>query len=228
MGGTKIVIGKNKKGKMVVKSTKKYSGRRGRYNMTNVVRGLKPFASRYITKMKYSGAYTLQVLNNYSQIMNLNSLFDPDRTGIGHQPYGFDQLSGIYNRYRVISCRWAINAYSGTTPIRFACLPCNEIPPINNVSEICENPRAQFKLQYPQGGTTTIKGRSYIPSLVGRTKAQYMADDRYQATSGASPAELALLFITGQSMADAATDINLTVTLEYTVEWFDPHPIDQS
>lgn len=207
---------------------KYFSKKRRRPRMTNVVRGLKPFASRYITKMKYSGAYTLQVLNNYSQIMNLNSLFDPDRTGIGHQPYGFDQLANIYQRYRVISCSYVINAYSGSTPIRFACLPCNEIPPINNVSEICENPRARFKLQYPQGSIMTIKGSTYIPSLIGRTKAQYMADDRFQATTTSSPQELALLFITGQSMADAATDINLTVTLNYTVEWFDPHPIDQS
>lgn len=199
-----------------------------RPRMTNVVRGLKPFASRYITKMKYSGSYTLNVGNNYSQIMNLNGLFDPDRTGIGHQPYGFDQLSGIYNRYRVISCSYVINAYSGGSPIRFACLPCNEVPPINNVSEICENPRARFKLQYPQGSISTIKGSTYIPSLVGRTKTQYMSDDRYQAVTSANPAELALLFITGQTMADATTDINLTVTLNYTVEWFDGHPIDQS
>lgn len=199
-----------------------------RNRMTNVVRGLKPFASRYITKMKYSGAYTLNVGNNYSQIMNLNSVFDPDRTNVGHQPYGFDQLATIYQKYRVISCSYVINAYSGGSPIRFACLPCNEIPPINNLSEICENPRALFKLQYPQGSISTIKGRSYIPSLVGRTKAQYMADDRYQATISGNPAELALLFITGQTMSDASTDINLTVTLNYTVEWFDAHPIDQS
>lgn len=201
---------------------------RRRPRTTLVNRALQPFASRYITKMKYSAAFTLNVGNNYSQIMNLNSVYDPDRTNLGHQPYGYDQLTPIYNRYRVIATSYVINAYSGTTPIRYACLACNEIPPINNVSELCENPRARFKLQFPGGSTTTISGKTYIPALVGRTKTQYMADDRYQATVGANPAELALLFITAQSMADAATDVNLTVTLEYTVEFFDAHPIDQS
>jgi hypothetical protein len=31
----------------------------------------------------------------------LNSLFDPDFTFAGHQPYGFDQLAAIYNSYLV-------------------------------------------------------------------------------------------------------------------------------
>lgn len=195
---------------------------------TLVNRSLQPFPSRYITKLKYSGAFVLNVGNNYSQTMNLNSVYDPDRTNLGHQPYGYDQITPLYNRYRVISCSYVINAYSGSTPIRYACLPCNETPPINNLSELCENPRARFKLQYPGGNTTSIIGKSYLPALVGRNKTQYMADDRYQATVVNNPAELALLYITAQSMADAATDVNLTVTLEYTVEFFDAHPLDQS
>lgn len=202
-------------------------GRKARTTLFNRS-SLKPFASRYITKMKYAGAYTLDALNNYSQTMNLNSVWDPDRTGVGHQPYGFDQLAALYNRYRVIACSYVVSCYAGGSPIRYSVLPCNAIPPINNVSEMCENPRSRFMLQYPGGNTTMIKGKTYLPALVGRTKAQYMADDRYQAEKNASPQELALLFITCQTMADAATTANLTVTLEYTVEFFDADPLDQS
>lgn len=194
----------------------------------NVNRALTPFAQRYITKMKYSQAFTLSVGNNWTQIMNLNSVFDPDRSGIGHQPYGYDQLTPIYNRYRVISCSYVISCYSGGVPIRYGCLPCNETPPINNMSELVENPRSRWAVQFPAGSTTMIKGSVYIPSLVGRTKAQYMADDRYQAQVGQNPGELALLFITAQNMSDTSSDSTLTVTLNYTVEFFDAHPIDQS
>lgn len=55
-----------------------------------------------------------------------------------------------------------------------------------------------------------------------------MADDRYQAQVGQNPGELALLFITAQNMSDTSADTTLTVTLTYTVEFFDAHPIDQS
>lgn len=196
---------------------------------TNINRSLQPFASRYIAKLKYSEAYTLSTLNSYQQLVNLNSLFDPNRTGVGHQPYGFDQLTTIYNRYRVIACSYVINAYSGTSPIRFGCLPTNEVPPFtSSMSELCENPRARFKIQMPNGSTSTIVGKTYIPALMGRTKAQYMADDRFQATMTSSPQDLALLLITGQSLADVNTDITVSVTLEFTAEFFDPNPIDQS
>jgi len=192
---------------------------------------LQPFASRYITKMKYSEV-ALLTAGNIQYLFNANSVFDPNATGVGHQPYGFDQLSPIYNRYRVISCKYVVNAYSsagGTTgAIRFGTLLANEIPPINNMSELAENPRAQTRVQIVGGSTQTIKGKISIPSLMGRTKSQYMADDRYQALVTANPQELAYLAIYAQDMADAAATVTLAVTLEYTVEFFDPHPINQS
>ena len=35
----------------------------------------------------------------------MNSLFDPDFTGTGHQPYYFDQFATIYQRYTVIGSK---------------------------------------------------------------------------------------------------------------------------
>lgn len=34
-----------------------------------------------------------------------NSLFDPDQSGVGHQPMMFDQLSALYNHYTVIGSK---------------------------------------------------------------------------------------------------------------------------
>lgn len=33
------------------------------------------------------------------------SLFDPDRTGVGHQPLFFDEMAAIYNQYRVLGAK---------------------------------------------------------------------------------------------------------------------------
>lgn len=205
------------------KSMRRKSGR-----TVNVNRALSPFAQRYITKMKYSEAYSLSAINAYTQQMRLNGLQDPNITGVGHQPYGFDQLAGIYNRYRVIATSYVINAYSGTDPIRVGCLPFNDASNISGISELCENPRAKFIVQFPQGATKTLKGKVSMPSLAGRSKAQYMADDRYQSDITTNPLEVLGLYITGASMTDANVNITLTVTMEYTVEWFDAKAIDQS
>lgn len=178
--------------------------------------------------MKYSQVNLFSLTNGYTQVFNLNSVFDPDRSGVGHQPYGFDQLTPIYNRYRVIACSYSINAYNGSTPIRFGVLPSNEIPPVGDMNELCENPRSRWTIQLPNGSTQMVNGSVSIPSLVGRTKSQYMADDRFQAQVSTSPQELALLCIFAQSLANVNVDCNVIITLNYTVEFFDPNPIDSS
>lgn len=199
-----------------------------RRKMVNVNKALTPFAQRYITKLKYSDTLTLSLANSYQYVFNLNSLWDPNRTGTGHQPYGFDQLATIYNRYRVFKTSYVINGYSAGNPIRYGCIVSNDVPPINNMSELAENPRAQTRVQIPGGSTTKIVGSVSLPSLVGRTKQQYMADDRYQADVTTSPAELALLTVVGNTMTDVGTDVLVTVTLVYHVEFFDAKPIEQS
>ena len=38
-------------------------------------------------------------------ILSCNSLFDPNTTGVGHQPRGFDQYMTMYDHYTVIGCK---------------------------------------------------------------------------------------------------------------------------
>lgn len=197
--------------------------------MTIVNRALHPIPSRFITKMKYSDTVAVTTLAN-TFAFNLNSVFDPNRTGIGHQPYGHDTLSTLYNRYRVISCGWRVNLALGTsgTPIQLACIPANEVLAITSINELRENPRAKYILQNPGAGSVYLTGKSYIPSLVGRTKFQYMADDRYQAQVGSSPSELAILNLVATDAFDAPIAVTMQVMLEYTVEWFDIKHLSQS
>lgn len=218
---TKIKVGRKKDGKMGVLST-----------TVNVNRALKPFAQRYITKMKYADAFFFNNVNGpVTYRYNLNSVFDPNRTGTGHQPYGHDSLAAIYNRYRVISCRYAVSFVdTAGNYVQCAVLPANEEVAALTISEIRENPRARYVLQSPQAPTRSVKGNVYLPSLVGRNKAQYMADDRYQAQTGSSPAELAIMNIFFQRQDDSVNTISgpLNIMLEYTVEWFDVKNLAQS
>lgn len=183
-------------------------------------KSLSPIPARYITKMKYSDVASTSA-GNPSWKFNLNSLFDPNRTGTGHQPYGFDQLAGLYNRYRVISTSYTISCSSTTTPIRYGTIVSNESLTFSSMSELCENPRSRFVVQNPGGNLRQIHGKCYIPALMGRTKTQYMTDDRYQAITSADPAELAILHIQAGAMNDALAAVDLTITMEFVVEFFD-------
>lgn len=206
--------------------------RLGRRTTTLVNRALQPIPQRYIAKLKYAELVSTDANGHY--YFNLNSVFDPNRSGIGHQPYGRDTFDVLYNRYRVIACGWRIQPQyanpSATTPLQIAAMPANEQLLFGTMSEVRENPRAKYVVQQPGGPIATLKGKVYLPSLVGRTKAQYMADDRYQAQMSASPNEQAILNIvaSNSSLDTPGPGAVFNIILEYTVEFFDVKHLTQS
>lgn len=191
-----------------------------------VNRALQPLPQRYLCKLKYSQTFNLTALNSVQQF-NLNSLYDPDRTGVGHQPNSFDQLAALYNRYRVINSSYVINV-TASSPVRVAAIAANNSFLPASLSDVVERPRSKWIVQHPGGNTQYLKGNCYIPSLMGRNKAEYMADDNYQATTTASPSELALLNIYGKALNDDSVEIAGVITMTFFVEFFDIIPQGQS
>ena len=210
--------------KMPPKRTRKTKPRRKvarKKTTVNVNRALQPIPQRFIVKQKYSQTFPINNSGFSSYGFNLNSVYDPDRSSTGHQPYGYDQLSALYNRYRVINCSWRINVASDSV-VRAVAMATNDFTSFAGVSDMVERPRARYIVQQPGAPSQVLTGTVSIPSLVGRSKAQYMADDRYQAETNANPQELALLWVAAQNMSDASINgITCTIILEYTVEYFD-------
>lgn len=221
--GTKRVM---KKKRFAKKSTTLYNSS-----------ALAPIPPRFITKMKYAESFVLSGIGMRTQQMNLNSLFDPNRSGLGHQPYGFDQLCGpagsaLYNRYRVYRVDYVLSVANDTYNIHYAVLNTNDAsPPIGNVSEARENPRCKYAVQNPNGTLKVLRGSINLASLMGRTKAQYTASDSYQAVYNATPSELAVMNIFTQGLNDdvgVSMSHTVNLLLTYHVEFFDPHALDQS
>lgn len=215
----------------------KFVGRKSR-NAKARVNGLvntalQPIPQRFITRMKYAETYAPGNASGQSPWrLNLNSIFDPNRTGTGHQPYSHDTMASLYNRYRVIACNYLVTVYSsqGAT-LQVAALPANEEFAATSISDYRENPRCKYMVQGTGAPVKFLKGKVYLPALTGRTKAQYMADDRYQAQFGASPSELMILNLNTQQLDEsslASTGTVYQVTLTYTVELFDPKNLGQS
>lgn len=210
---------------------RKARARRGQA-LTNVNRSLQPIANRYICKQKYGTFVTTSSLSG-QYIFNLNSCFDPDRTGIGHQPMGYDQLAGLYNKYRVISCGWRVQLplSSGANAYSVGCLPSNDASIVwNDFGEMTEVSRTKYITQNSGAPAATLSGKINLATLVGKTKSQYMSDDTFAANVLTSPSEVMLLYLqtfsTGTGLATGG--INLQVLLEFTVEYFDPKRLLQS
>lgn len=69
------------------------------------------FPSTILTKLRYVESYTLTSTTGSmaTQVFRANSIFDPDQTGVGHQPLYRDQYADLYNKYVVIGSK--ITAY---------------------------------------------------------------------------------------------------------------------
>lgn len=219
-----------------LRSKKTKAGKRKMYKKRGVRKGarkilvnnaLQPIPQRYIAKHKYVANVTTDANGNYT--FNLNSTFDPDRTGGGHQPYGRDQLAALYNRYRVISASWRIFAQNSTVPIQVAAIATNEVTTYTNMGSIVEAPRSKFIIQMPGAAATVLKGHVSLPSLVGRSRVEYMGSDRYQADVNADPTEQCILSVFAADSSGAyLVGQKLFVEIMYCVEWFDVRTLAQS
>jgi len=63
-----------------------------------------PFPERLNVLLRYSETINLNSATNSldRNIFRAGSIFDPNYSGIGHQPYGHDTYATIYNHYRVV------------------------------------------------------------------------------------------------------------------------------
>lgn len=186
-------------------------------------------APRYITSMKYSDRYSLAnpvAGIPVSQIWNLNSTFDPDSTGVGHQPFGRDQIASLYNRYRVFGASWRLELSPTSAPISVSVIPINGSYILSTPAAIREQPMSITKLTSTTM-PTIFKGRVSLPKLTGQTPTQYKAGLEYQAQKDASPGELMTLQLYSNAFG-GTPQLNYEASIVYHVEWFDPVQIAQS
>lgn len=154
---------------------------------------------------------------------NLNSLYDPNRAGTGHQPMGFDELAGLYNRYRVHGCAYEVTWSNFNTPVRVGVCPLNGSSNPADVDDLSEQPYSSTTIvgTIGSGGNDIRRLKGYIgmKKLMGRT----ILDDRDEAVVTASPSEVAILSLLYESLdgSTAMTSANHIVRLKYYVEFFD-------
>lgn len=198
---------------------------------TLVNRALQPIPQRFIVKHKYADTVST-IAGSGIYAFNLNSMWDPDRSGIGHQPYGRDTFASLYNKYRVIGCKYTVEISSNSTTILVGTIVQNEqwaYTGTASFNELKENPRARFRTQAPGGPIQRISGYANIASVLGQTKAQYMSSEDTSAQVANNPAENCILTIAAATTAGVPQGAaSVMVMLEYLVEWFDPSQLAQS
>lgn len=159
---------------------------------------------------------------------NLNGLYDPYYTGAGHQPYGYDQVFALYNKYRVERVSYRVTI---TTPGAAADMICAaSVSPGSSASIAGIAPAGPLEWPNSTHGHLSsagsricvLTGTIDLHTLVGVAKAKYDADDTYCGTVGANPSQLALLsFAVGSYSGSASQGASALVELEYDAVAFE-------
>lgn len=215
---------KYRKKKRKVKKWKK------KLNVTSGFRSQDPFPDQMRTKLVFCQRNQVNpagLVSSYTY--NLNSLYDPDVTGVGTQPMYYDQLcssTGPYQRYRVYSCKYEIIISNLNTPARYSVCAYGNSPPAD-VDDATENAWGKGGIinSMTSGGGSIKKITGYVSlkKLLGES----VEDDRDQALYNASPSNSARLAVQLESLDSATnmTSVNFTVRLMYFCSLFDKIPV---
>jgi len=202
--------------------------------VTNVVRSLGPIAPRTLCKMKYCDSFTTAGSGSLALThrFNINSTFDPDLSGTGHQPYGRDTYATLYNRYRVYRCDYKIvcTMFTQTGACHVGTFASNNVSAMGQKTIFMETPGAKTAIINAQNRTVTLRGRVNLANLMGKTSTQYKTDDLTAALSTANPSENAILHFLVEDLGATTGHplMGYSVELLYHVEWFDQLDLSQS
>lgn len=158
------------------------------------------------------------------QSYNLNSLYDPDKTGVGHQPYYYDQLAVLYQRYKVKGClvelEWLNPTEDGLNAIMMVQPSSQTVVSLNGfiASTLIERPQVVVRgLESTGPQRMVIKQYFDIAALEGMTKLAFegSASDEYCANYNANPAatptiSLGISSANGVSGATMQCNVRLT------------------
>lgn len=163
-----------------------------------------------------------------SYVLSLNGLYDPDVSGVGHQPMAFDEMNGIYNDYVVYGAKFEVYMLStdsgGLTIVGTTVYPGSGTTTVKE--RYIENPNTMFKMLSNQtDGNSTAFFSKYvdIAQIYGRTRSQLITEDYFKGNGSANPTDLIclILWAAGYNGGNTAP-VGCQVRITYFTHWFNP------
>lgn len=196
---------------------------------------------RLLVRLPYNDSFVMGGTAGQTSIqsMNMNSIYDPDRTGTGHQPLGYDQWAVFYKKYKVHKVAYNVTFtqyYDGSATndygAKVGILLQNGVPAsIYTDQSVFEQPHLRFGAIGTAVGASsrTFKGVASCARVAGRPHVAYLSDDKYQANFGYNPSEfITLNLVAGPNYSLQLCKVVATIRLVYYVELFDPVQITLS
>ncbi len=174
------------------------------------------------------------------QVYRLNSLYDPNQTGVGSQPYGRDTLATIYDRYRVRAVTIELIMVSPKVP----CVAIGVLLRNPTQTSTLLGAQAPVVREWPNARVFTLtdtgsqrqifKHTFNMWEVAGVTRLQFDADygifdalstNNPDASYGTCYLEIAAL---DQDGGSAVPVCNVTTNLTFHTDWYNRKTLAQS
>ena len=221
-GGTLKLYVPKKSTKSKKRSTRSNRFKAGALNLItkNINSGL---PDSVVMKHKYTESYNVATTTTASSnIFRLNSLYDADLTGIGHQPYYRDQMASLYNAYCVYGCKVKVTGICGGNQAIVGFVGQQDQTGTANALLQTERPQCKYMLLNGNGSGKSISRYFDMSKCFGVTKSNYLSEEDFQALGNADPQRVWFLDLFGQHPDSTSTaNINMLIELTFYVRWSD-------
>lgn len=194
--------------------------------------------SKFFTTMPYydSRPIILSSTNINQHLFRMNSIFDPDLTGGGHQPRGHDEMAQLYQGYQVYGVAYQIVFTTrDTSRETFQCgvlaAPNNFIG-FGSIQDAHEHTQSRIRWVTldDQRPIAKIQGYFNCSNAQQVSKKDYSTGDEFKAGFGSNPSVSPILCIVGHTL-DGTTStqgVDCSVNLLYYVKCELPQPLGPS
>lgn len=216
--------------KKSAKPVRKYNRKYKNPYKRNLVKLPRSFPQKLITKMRYAETIrldpTLGLPSSY--IFQANSIWDPNTSGTGHQPYGRDEFTQLYNYYRVLKSRISatfiptVSGSSGTAVCGIAIHP--DTTTVTSFDTIRETKGAHYKVCAGDTNKVTVTNGYNAKKMFAGSMGSL------NALMSSNPGEGAYfhVFVTNANSSGDLSAIDIVITIEYTVYLWELKILPQS
>lgn len=156
-----------------------------------------------------------------AHVFSANGLYDPDITGIGHQPGGFDQLMVLYDHYTVVGSKIVVDCRNDdtTNPYTIGIRVSDDVGVLTDRLQWVENGYNNYKLLNNAPNMPCIARLSEqvdVAKFLGRKDA--LADSQLKGSAATNPLEQVFFHVSAFTLGNVdGGGMSLQACIEYDV-----------
>jgi hypothetical protein len=195
--------------------------RRGEPAAQTNVSGL-GFPQSMLANLRYCDDYAISISSGTTnlQLMRWNSTFDPDATGIGHQPMYRDTFANIYNFYAVVSAYAEVTfVNTSTVPLLVGVTTDDDLTAPTDARQLMESARGQHKLLPPQSGSLSSVTMNTDWDCKKILHVDPFTSDAYKTATGSNPSKESSLVMWATTVDGSSATGYINLTLVQHTHW---------